>query len=174
MSIYAARGATSNIHVRHACHSQSKRNVAARGSGEKNRCARLSTRVYNIQGESDEKFLFLQNDQRWEKIHSIHQNCKTSRGTIKLIIFIIIGLILIILYYFNYISLIILFSVRNLMIFYLIFEVSLILTFTIIIYWGYNFERLRASFYLLIYIIFISLLLLAYIIKLFKFLKWSY
>lgn len=60
------------------------------------------------------------------------------------------------------------------MIFYLILEVSLIPTLIIIIYWGYNFERLRASFYLLIYIIFISLPLLAYIIKLFKFLKWSY
>lgn len=76
---------------------------------------------------------------------------------IKLFIFILIGIILIIL-----------FSIRNLIIFYLIFEVRLIPTFIIIIYWGYNFERLRASFYLLIYTIFISLPLLIYIMKLFK------
>lgn len=76
---------------------------------------------------------------------------------IKLLIFILIGIILIII-----------FSIRNLIIFYLIFEVRLIPTFIIIIYWGYNFERLRASFYLLIYTIFISLPLLIYIIKLYK------
>lgn len=76
---------------------------------------------------------------------------------IKLFIFILIGIILITL-----------FSVRNLIIFYLIFEVRLIPTFIIIIYWGYNFERLRASFYLLIYTMFISLPLLIYIIKLYK------
>lgn len=75
---------------------------------------------------------------------------------IKLIIFIVIGFILIML-----------FSLRNLIIFYLIFELSLIPTFIIIIYWGYNFERLSASFYLLIYTIFISLPLLVYIIKLY-------
>lgn len=66
------------------------------------------------------------------------------------------------------IVLIIVFSVRSLLIFYLVFELSLIPTFILIIYWGYNFERLRASFYLLIYTIFISLPLLAYIIKLFR------
>lgn len=77
--------------------------------------------------------------------------------SIKLFIFILIGIILIII-----------FSLRNLIIFYLIFEVRLIPTFIIIIYWGYNFERLRASFYLLIYTIFISLPLLIYIMKLYK------
>lgn len=76
---------------------------------------------------------------------------------IKLFVFILIGIILIMR-----------FSVRNLMLFYLFFELSLIPTFILIIYWGYNFERLRASFYLLIYTIFISLPLLAYIIKLYK------
>lgn len=76
---------------------------------------------------------------------------------IKLFVFILIGMILIIL-----------FSVRNLIIFYLVFEVRLIPTFIMIVYWGYNFERLRASFYLLIYTIFISLPLLVYIIKLYK------
>lgn len=76
---------------------------------------------------------------------------------IKLLVFMLIGLILIIR-----------FSVRNLLVFYLFFELSLIPTFIMIIYWGYNFERLRASFYLLIYTIFISLPLLTYIIGLFK------
>lgn len=76
---------------------------------------------------------------------------------IKLVIFLSIGIILLMT-----------FSVRNLMIFYLVFELSLIPTFILIIYWGFNFERLRASFYLLIYTIFISLPLLVYIIKLFK------
>lgn len=76
---------------------------------------------------------------------------------IKLLVFIVIRIILIIR-----------FSVRNLLIFYLFFELSLIPTFMIIIYWGYNFERLRSSFYLLIYTIFISLPLLVYIIRLYK------
>lgn len=75
----------------------------------------------------------------------------------KLIIFIIILIILILF-----------FSSINLMLFYLIFELRLIPTFIIIIYWGINFERLTASYYLLIYTIFISLPLLIYIIKLFK------
>lgn len=77
--------------------------------------------------------------------------------SIKLFVFLLIGIILIIT-----------FSVRNLIIFYLIFEVRLVPTFIIIIYWGYNFERLSASFYLLMYTIFISLPLLIYIIKLYK------
>lgn len=76
---------------------------------------------------------------------------------IKLVVFLAISLILVLR-----------FRVGNLLVFYLFFELSLIPTFIIIIYWGYNFERLRASFYLLIYTIFISLPLLAYIMKLFK------
>jgi len=39
----------------------------------------------------------------------------------------------------------------------------LIPIFLIILYWGNNWERLEASFYLLIYIMFISLLMLIYI-----------
>lgn len=67
------------------------------------------------------------------------------------------------------IILVIFFSSLNLLLFYLIFELSLIPTFIIIIYWGMNFERLSASYYLLIYTIFISLPLLIYLIKLLKF-----
>nr|YP_009272422.1 NADH dehydrogenase subunit 4 [Polyrhachis dives]AMJ17073.1 NADH dehydrogenase subunit 4 [Polyrhachis dives]AUT77308.1 NADH dehydrogenase subunit 4 [Polyrhachis dives] len=66
------------------------------------------------------------------------------------------------------IILVFLFSVSNLLLFYLMFEVSLIPTFIMIIYWGNNFERLKASFYLLMYTMFISLPLLIYLMKLFK------
>lgn len=76
---------------------------------------------------------------------------------IKLLVFILIGMILLIR-----------FSVGSLLVFYFFFELRLVPTFILIIYWGYNFERLRASFYLLIYTMFISLPLLAYIIRLYK------
>nr|AEV76942.1 NADH dehydrogenase subunit 4 [Camponotus vafer] len=76
---------------------------------------------------------------------------------IKLLVFIIMGIILMMT-----------FSVSNLMMFYLFFELSLIPTFIMVVYWGYNFERLSASFYLLMYTMFISLPLLAYIMKFFK------
>lgn len=69
---------------------------------------------------------------------------------------------------FMFIILIIFFSSLNLIVFYLIFELRLIPTFIIIIYWGINYERLRASYYLLIYTIFISLPLFVYILNLFK------
>lgn len=74
----------------------------------------------------------------------------------KLIVFLIIFIILMIF-----------FSSLNLILFYLIFELRLIPTFIIIIYWGINYERLRASYYLLIYTIFISLPLFVYVIKLY-------
>nr|YP_009735161.1 NADH dehydrogenase subunit 4 [Acropyga pallida]QBG38650.1 NADH dehydrogenase subunit 4 [Acropyga pallida] len=65
--------------------------------------------------------------------------------------------------------LIIFFSSLNLLLFYLMFELSLIPMFIIIIYWGMNFERLVAAYYLLMYTIFISLPLFIYLIKLLKF-----
>nr|YP_009648517.1 NADH dehydrogenase subunit 4 [Camponotus concavus]QCE31798.1 NADH dehydrogenase subunit 4 [Camponotus concavus] len=76
---------------------------------------------------------------------------------VKLMVFMMMGLILIMS-----------FSLSNLMMFYLVFELSLIPTFIMIVYWGYNFERLSASFYLLMYTMFISLPLLMYIMKLYK------
>lgn len=78
----------------------------------------------------------------------------------KLLVFLIIFIILIVF-----------FSSLNLIIFYLIFELRLIPTFIVIIYWGINYERLRAAYYLLIYTIFISLPLFVYILKLYK-LNW--
>lgn len=66
------------------------------------------------------------------------------------------------------IILIVFFSSINLILFYLIFELRLIPTFIMIVYWGINYERLRASYYLIMYTIFISLPLFVYILKLFK------
>nr|QBG38536.1 NADH dehydrogenase subunit 4 [Acropyga acutiventris] len=65
--------------------------------------------------------------------------------------------------------LVIFFSSLNLLLFYLMFELSLIPMFIMIVYWGMNFERLSAAYYLLMYTMFISLPLLIYLIKLFKF-----
>lgn len=65
------------------------------------------------------------------------------------------------------VNMLILFSVLNIIIFYLLFEVRLIPTFILIIYWGINPERLRASFYLLIYTLFISIPLLVFLFKIF-------
>nr|YP_009905720.1 NADH dehydrogenase subunit 4 [Ochetellus glaber]QGW36339.1 NADH dehydrogenase subunit 4 [Ochetellus glaber] len=55
------------------------------------------------------------------------------------------------------------FSSLSMMIFYFFFEVSLIPTFFLIIYWGVNPERLSAGFYLMLYTMFISLPFLVYI-----------
>lgn len=124
-------------------------------------------------------FKFIFKDLVWVRVRFIWKFDFYSFFLIILRIW-IIGLILIViqlqkdisikLFIFIFIRIILIksFSVRNLIIFYLVFELSLIPTFIIIIYWGYNFERLTASFYLLIYTIFISLPLLTYIIKLYK------
>nr|QBG38585.1 NADH dehydrogenase subunit 4 [Acropyga donisthorpei] len=76
----------------------------------------------------------------------------------KLLIFLFMLLILI----FFFLSL-------NLLLFYFMFELSLIPMFIMIIYWGMNFERLSAAYYLLMYTMFVSLPLLVYLFKLFKF-----
>lgn len=65
------------------------------------------------------------------------------------------------------IILIIFFRSFNFLGLYFFFEIRLIPTYFLVIYWGHNYERLSASFYLLIYIIFISFPLLAYIIKIY-------
>lgn len=56
------------------------------------------------------------------------------------------------------------FSIKNIILFYFFFELRLIPTFMLIIYWGYNPERLRSAYYMLIYTLIISLPLLVYII----------
>ena len=62
------------------------------------------------------------------------------------------------------ISLIFSFSTNNIIIFYFFFEWSLIPIFFIILGWGYQIERIKSSFYLLIYTLFASLPLLIFII----------
>lgn len=71
---------------------------------------------------------------------------------IKLMIFIILLLVFILF-----------FKSLRLIIFYLYFEIRLIPTFILIIYWGINPERLRAGFYLIIYTLLISLPLIIYL-----------
>ena len=56
------------------------------------------------------------------------------------------------------------FSTNNIIIFYFFFEWSLIPIFFIIIGWGYQLERIKSRFYLLIYTLFASLPLLIFII----------
>ena len=75
---------------------------------------------------------------------------------LKLVIFINILIVLII--FFLYIDLIL---------FYLIFEIRLIPTFFLIIYWGGNVERVRAGYYIIIYILLISFPLLVYIFNIY-------
>lgn len=64
-------------------------------------------------------------------------------------------------------SLIIFFISIDLILFYLMFEIRLIPTFFLIIYWGVNLERLNAAYYLLLYILLISFPLLLYIFKIY-------
>nr|YP_010872948.1 NADH dehydrogenase subunit 4 [Pheidole flaveria]WGV34137.1 NADH dehydrogenase subunit 4 [Pheidole flaveria] len=55
----------------------------------------------------------------------------------------------------------------DLILFYFMFEVSLIPTFFLIIYWGVNLERVNASYYLLMYMLLVSFPLLLYILKMY-------
>lgn len=82
--------------------------------------------------------------------------CLDSIRILKILIF------LILLY-----SLVIFFILIDFIFFYLIFEIRLIPTFFLIIYWGVNLERLNAAYYLLLYILLISFPLLLYIFKIY-------
>lgn len=82
--------------------------------------------------------------------------CLVKGELIKIIMFINLILVLI-LFFFS----------LDLFIFYLCFEVSLIPTFFLIIYRGLNKERIRAAYYLIIYILFISFPFLLYIFKIY-------
>lgn len=61
------------------------------------------------------------------------------------------------------------FLVLDLLIFYFFFEIRIIPTFFLIIYWGVNLERIRAAFYLIIYMLIISFPLLVYIFDIYKY-----
>merc|ERR1712062_898942 len=63
-----------------------------------------------------------------------------------------------------FISLIFSFSTNRIIMFYFFFEWSLIPIFFIIIGWGYQIERIKSRFYLLLYTLFASLPLLVFII----------
>ena len=52
------------------------------------------------------------------------------------------------------------FSVNNLLLFYILFELSLVPTFVLIMKWGYQPERVQASLYIIIYTVCASLPLL--------------
>nr|YP_010988057.1 NADH dehydrogenase subunit 4 [Harpegnathos venator]WON66590.1 NADH dehydrogenase subunit 4 [Harpegnathos venator] len=60
------------------------------------------------------------------------------------------------------------FSVKNMILFYFFFELSLVPTFLLVIYWGVNPERLSASYYLLMYTMVISLPLLIYLLVMYN------
>ena len=62
-------------------------------------------------------------------------------------------------------SLVLSFSTNNIIIFYFFFEWSLLPIFIIIIGWGYQIERLKASLFILFYTLFASLPLLIVIIN---------
>lgn len=82
--------------------------------------------------------------------------CFDNLRNIKIIIFLILLF-----------SLVIFFISIDLILFYLMFEIRLIPTFFLIIYWGVNLERLNAAYYLLLYILLISFPLLLYIFKIY-------
>lgn len=65
--------------------------------------------------------------------------------------------------------LIMFFRVNNFLGLYFFFEIRLIPTYFLVVYWGGNYERVEASFYLLIYMIFISFPLLVYIMKIYNY-----
>lgn len=84
--------------------------------------------------------------------------CLDKVGILKILIFLVLLF-----------SLVIFFMSIDLILFYLIFEIRLIPTFFLIIYWGVNLERLNASYYLLLYMLLISFPLLLYIFKMYMY-----
>lgn len=119
-------------------------------------------------------FLFIYKDLLWLEIRGIFAIDYYSIWLVILRLW-IIGLIYMCLNRGDYIQilcfwvlllvLLIFFLSLDLILFYFLFEVRLIPTFLIIIYWGSTPDRLDASFYLMIYILFISFPLLVYIFK---------
>ncbi|NEV49079.1 hypothetical protein EUZ93_01050 [Wolbachia pipientis] len=76
---------------------------------------------------------------------------------IKGLLFIILGLVLFIFFIF-----------LDLIIFYITFEIRILPIFIVIIYWGDRKERIRAAYYLVIYILFISFPFLVYIFYIYR------
>lgn len=121
-------------------------------------------------------FMYIFKEIRWRIISCIFR-CNYYSIWLIVLSFWILRLIIICLDYFStvkiFIFLILLFSLVmfflsiDLILFYLIFEIRLIPTFFLIVYWGRNPERLRAAYYILLYILVISFPLLVYIFKIY-------
>lgn len=121
-------------------------------------------------------FLYIYKDIKWSIISLIFR-CNyysiwliiLSLWILRLIIICldVIKILKIIIFFILLFSLVIFFISIDLILFYLIFEIRLIPTFFLIIYWGRNLERLNAAYYLLLYILLISFPLLLYIFKIY-------
>nr|YP_010872870.1 NADH dehydrogenase subunit 4 [Pheidole smythiesii]WGV34059.1 NADH dehydrogenase subunit 4 [Pheidole smythiesii] len=91
-------------------------------------------------------------------ILSLMMMCLDSLSIIKMFMFLLLLF-----------SLVMFFLSMDLILFYLMFEISLIPTFFLIIYWGVNLERVNAAYYLLLYMLLISFPLLLYIFKMYMY-----
>lgn len=80
-----------------------------------------------------------------------------NNSVIKIIVFIRLIIVLVIF-----------FISVDIILFYFFFEISMIPTFFLIVYWGLNYERLRAAYYLIIYILIISFPILVFLLSIFK------
>lgn len=80
--------------------------------------------------------------------------CLGENNSLKGIVFVVLFIVLV-----NF------FLSLDFILFYLFFEIRMVPTFLLIIYWGRNPERVRAAYYLMIYILLISFPLLIYIFK---------
>nr|ASY95841.1 NADH dehydrogenase subunit 4 [Atta opaciceps] len=87
--------------------------------------------------------------------------CLSKEGMeLKLKLIIFVNMLLVLIMFFMYMDLIL---------FYLMFEISLIPTFFLIIYWGSNMERLSAGYYMMMYMLLISFPLLVYIFNMYMY-----
>lgn len=121
-------------------------------------------------------FIFIYKDIKWNIISLVFRSNYYSIWLIVLSLWILRLIIIcldnvriskILIFLILLFSLILFFISMDLILFYLIFEIRLIPTFFLIIYWGVNLERLSAAYYLLLYILLISFPLLLYIFKIY-------
>lgn len=121
-------------------------------------------------------FIYIFKDIKWNIISLIFRNNYYSIWLIILSLWILRLIIMcvdslsiskIIIFLILLFSLVMFFISIDLILFYLMFEISLIPTFFLIIYWGVNLERLNAAYYLLLYMLLISFPLLLYIFKIY-------
>jgi len=123
-------------------------------------------------------FIFILKEINWFNI-TLRFGCNYYSLILLVLRFWILGLIFIRLgeYFINSVKLVIFVNILlvlfifflsiDLVLFYLLFEVRLIPTFFLVIYWGVNLERIRSGFYIMIYILLISFPLLVYIFNIY-------